>query len=134
MIGCLVLSHGKIAEAVVDASRKIAGECDQLFTLQQDHLTPKGLYQAIAQLIEAKQLDDGLFVLVALRGGSYWHAAARVARDHSNVVVISGYNLSTVLSFVTKREQFSFQELSDILVADAVRGITKLTNHKPGVS
>ncbi|MFQ5648566.1 MAG: PTS sugar transporter subunit IIA [bacterium] len=134
MVGCLVISHGKIADAVVEASRRIAGECEQLFTMDCEDLAPKEIYEQIAHLIESKNLKDGLFVLVALKGGSFWHAAARIAHECDRVEVISGFNLSTVLSFITKRNQYTFEQLAEVLVTDAVRGISRFKKSKPGAT
>ena len=36
MIGCLVISHGDIAQSLVNAGQKIAGDCDALFSVSSD--------------------------------------------------------------------------------------------------
>lgn len=91
-----------------------------------DELTPKDLYNQIAHLVETENLKDGLFILVSLRGGSCWNAAARIAHEHEKIKVISGLNLSILLSFVTKRETYNFEDLADILCKDGIRAISRL--------
>ncbi len=124
MVGCLVISHGTVAQAVVEASQRIAGVCEQVFTLSSDDVSPKQLHSNIIQLTESKSLHDGLIILVSLRGGSFWNAATRIAREYDNVKVISGLNLSMLLAFITKKDKLSFDELAKVMVADSIRGIT----------
>ncbi len=128
MISCLVLSHGKVAEAHVEACGRILGECNNLYTLGCDDLTPKALCENITHLIETRNLKDGLFIFVSLRGGSCWNAAARVAREYDKVELISGLNLPLVLSFVSKNAKYSFEDLGDVLMHDANRGIARLAH------
>ncbi|MCZ6818322.1 MAG: hypothetical protein O7G31_02375 [Calditrichaeota bacterium] len=126
MVRCLLISHGNIAPAFVEASRRIAGECENVFTLNCDALGPTRLQERIAHLIESSHLEDGLFILVSLRGGSCWHAAAKIAREHERVKVISGLNLSLLLSFITKHKKYRFEELGEVMLADGIRGISHL--------
>ncbi len=127
MIGCIVLSHGQVAQALIDACKQILGECKNVYALNCEGLTPKGIYDNITHLIESENLKDGLFILVGLRGGSCWNAAARILRERQKVQLISGMNLSIIISFVTKSNQYSFEELGEILVQDGKRGITRFT-------
>ncbi|MFQ5753469.1 MAG: PTS sugar transporter subunit IIA [bacterium] len=126
MVSCLVLSHGKVAQAYMEASKQIIGECKNLYTLSCDGLTPKILYDSITHLIESKNLKDGLFILVSLKGGTCWNVAARIAKEYEKIELISGINLSIILSFVTKSPQYRFEELGDILFNDGIRGICRL--------
>lgn len=123
MFGCLILSHGFLAEASLEASKQIVGECKNLYSINCHDMTPESLYKEIISLLESENLNEGLFILVSLRGGSCWNAAAKIVMEYKNVKLISGLNLSMVLSFVTKQNQYSFEELTNILMNDAVRGI-----------
>ena len=123
---CLTISHGQIAQAFLDAAKQITGECSDIYCLNCDRDTPKALYDKITHLIESENLKDGLFILVSLRGGSCWNAAAKVAKEYEKVELISGLNLSILLSFITKREQCGFKELTEVLMKDGVRGISRL--------
>ncbi len=125
MTTCLAISHGQIAQAFLDAAKQITGECD-IYSLNCDRDTPKALYDKITHLIESENLKGGLFILVSLRGGSCWNAAAKAAKKYEKVELISGLNLSIVLSFITKREHFGFKELAEVLLKDGVRGISRL--------
>lgn len=126
MKGCLVVTHGEVGSAIVEAGERIAGRCEQLFALKTANLTPRQIHEKIVKLIDTEDVSDGLFILVCLRGGSFWNRAARVAKEFGNVQVISGLNLSMILSFITKHKSYSFTELGDIIINDGSRGISKL--------
>ncbi|TDI84717.1 MAG: PTS sugar transporter subunit IIA [Caldithrix sp.] len=126
MTTCLAISHGQIAQAFLEAAKQITGECSDIYSLNCDGGTPRALYDKITHLIESENLKDGLFILVSLRGGSCWNAAAKVAKEYEKVELISGLNLSIVLSFITKREHCGFKELAEVLLKDGVRGISRL--------
>ncbi|MFQ5825231.1 MAG: PTS sugar transporter subunit IIA [bacterium] len=128
MTSCIVLSHGKVAQALVDASKKIIGECSHLYAVSCEGLNPKTLYEKLTHLIESEELKDGLFILVGLHGGSCWNVAAKVVQNKDKVELISGLNLSIVLSFITKRDQYSFEELGEVLMRNGVRGISKFNS------
>jgi len=125
MVGCLVVGHGNVAQAMVDACNQIAGTRDGIYTLSCDEVSPKQLHSEITALIESEDLHDGLFILVGLHGGSYWNAAVRVSREYPNVEVLSGLNLSMLLSFITKREKHSVPELAELLEHDGIRAIRR---------
>jgi mannose/fructose/sorbose-specific phosphotransferase system IIA component len=128
MVACIVLSHGKVAQALVDASKKIIGECSHLYAVSCEGLNPKTLYEEVTRLIESEDLNDGLFIVVGLRGGSCWNVAAKVVQNREKVELISGLNLPMVLSFITKRNQYSFEELGEVLMRDGIRGISKFNS------
>ncbi len=126
MVSCLVISHGNIAQSYLEACKHIIGECENLFTLDSHALAPKALYQNIIHLIETHNIKEGLYILVSLKGGSCWNVAAKIAKEYDKVELISGLNLSILLSFITKCNQYSFHQLGEILLKDGIRGISKL--------
>jgi len=126
MVGCLVLSHGKVAQAMIDATRGIVGECEQLFTLTVQDLSVREIHKRIAAVIEKHDLQDGLFILVGLPGGSFSNAALHIAREFEKIHVISGVNLSVLISFITKHKKYNFEELGQVMLQDGQRALTML--------
>jgi mannose/fructose-specific phosphotransferase system component IIA len=124
MFNCLVITHGDIGQAVIDAASRITGEVQGIHTFGCDGLRLKDMRERIIDV--ADTLGDGLFILVCVRGGSVWNAAVSVANEKDDVIVISGLNLAMFLSFITKREQLTFSELKDALLEDARRGVSVL--------
>ncbi len=126
MVGCLVISHGKIAQAYIDVCKQVVGTSDSVFTLDCSKLTAKDLYKEMLSLLEREKLSDGLIILVSLRGGSCWNVAAKISKEYPNVEVISGLNLPLILSFLTKKDKYKFSELKEIVYKDGLRGISRV--------
>jgi len=128
MCSCIILSHGTIAQSILEACNRIAGEQEHVFALNCEGQTPKGLRDTIVHLIESENLRDGLFIFVSLKGGSCWNAAARIVKEFEKVQLLSGVNLPLILSFIMKRDKIPFEELGKVLVNDAIRGIARISS------
>jgi PTS system mannose-specific IIA component len=122
MIGCLVISHGDIAQSLVNTSQKIAGDCDALFSLSSDGQTNQ-VADEIKSLIAQERFSEGVIIMVCLHGGSGWNISRALTNGRSNVALISGTNLPMVLSFITKRNMYPFDELVDLVTEDAKKGV-----------
>ncbi|RMD88063.1 MAG: hypothetical protein D6813_12695 [Calditrichaeota bacterium] len=127
MIIGIILSHGPLAEAMVEACKCIIGEIDHLYALRCDDCSRDSLYEQLTHLVTSSEARDGVFIFVGLKGGSCWNVAARVVHEHDRVELISGVNISLILSFLMKRDRFRFENLGEILINDAFRGITRYT-------
>ncbi len=120
MIGGLLVGHRDIGECILRALESISGSFKNFSFISNDGLSTNELVEKIKAFSNNSQFD-GLFVFIDVYGGSCWRAA-KMAKQH-NTHIISGANLSMLLSFINKRESFSFDELSDILEKDGKRGI-----------
>ena len=97
----VVVAHGPMARAMVDAVRRIAGDrADTLHALSNDGKSPD---QLRADLDEA--MGEGpVVVFVDIQSGSCCMAALSSCRDRARRVVVSGVNLPMLLDFVFHRE------------------------------
>ena len=97
----VVVAHGPMARAMVDAVRHIAGDAaDALHPLSNEGKGPADL---------KNELDDVLgegpaVVFVDLQTGSCGMAAMLCCRETSRRAVVSGVNLPMLLDFVFHRE------------------------------
>ncbi len=97
----VVVAHGPMARAMVDAVRSITGSAaDGLHPLSNDGKSPTDLR---AELDEA--MGDGpVVVFVDLQAGSCGMAALSSCRGQARRVVVCGVNLPMLLDFVFHRE------------------------------
>lgn len=126
MIQGIVITHGTIGQALVDAAERIIGKQLALDSFSVQNLSMKDVYQQLRSRVSDLIKSDDVIILASLKGGSCWNAAVLVAREFPTVNVISGVNLPMLLSFVTKREQYDVEQLAQILQQDAIRGISGL--------
>jgi PTS system N-acetylgalactosamine-specific IIA component len=97
----IVLAHGDIATALVDAVQLISGRGDRLLPLSNRGL---GAPEIEALLREHVEATGARVVFTDLPAGSCSFAACRILRDHPEVTVVGGVNLPALLHFATHEE------------------------------
>lgn len=97
----LVVAHGGMAEGLVDAVRRIAGNAaDALVAISNEGLGPSELNAAL----EERAGDGPVVVFADLVSGSCGMAAFSCCRERSDRAVVCGVNLPVLLDFVFHRD------------------------------
>ena len=97
----VLLSHGKLAEGMVDAVRKITGLDEGVLTaMSNDGQNPQGL----ADRVEALVGSEPVVVFADLGSGSCALTAQLTCKDNGRRAVVFGMNLPMLLEFVFHRE------------------------------
>ena len=125
MIGGIVLTHGDIGTALIHAAESILGDVDNIYGLSTKNLSLADINSKLKEMIQAQNWESGTIIMVSLLGGSCWNSAVGLAKQLSKIEVVSGVNLNMLISFLSKRNQFSLQKLADIIKEDGIRGISK---------
>lgn len=125
MVGGIVLTHGNIGTALIQASESILGEVDNILGLSTMNLSLTDITAKLKQIISSQQWEDGTLIMVSLMGGSCWNAAVGLVRKLPKIEVVSGVNLTMLISFLSKRNYFSLSELAEIIKKDGIRGIER---------
>ena len=120
MIEGLIIGHRNIGEAVMNVLESISGSSKNMSFLSNDGLSTAELVHKI-NTVSKKARENGLFIFVDIYGGSCWQAAKMA--DFKKKHIITGFNLPALISFINKRDKFSFDELTEVLENDAKRGI-----------
>lgn len=93
----VVVAHGPMARAMVDAVRRIAGDrADTLVPLSNDGKGPAELCEELESLLG----EGEAVVFTDLLAGSCGMAAMSSCRDRARRVVVAGVNLPMLLEFV----------------------------------
>jgi len=97
----VLLSHGKLAEGMVDAVRRITGLDEGVLTaMSNDGQNPQGL----ADRVEALGGSEPVVVFADLGSGSCALTAQLTCKDNGTRVVVFGMNLPMLIEFVFHRE------------------------------
>jgi len=128
MIGGIVLTHGKIASALIQAAESIMGDVNNIYDLSTANLSLNDINVSLKQTIASQSWENGTLIMVSLMGGSCWNAAVGIARQQPKIEVVSGVNLAMLISFLSKRDHFSLPELAEIIKKDGIRGIDRPLN------
>ena len=97
----VLLSHGKLAEGMVDAVRRITRLDEGVLTaMSNDGQNPQGL----ADRVEALVGSEPVVVFADLGSGSCALTAQLTCKDNGRRAVVFGMNLPMLLEFVFHRE------------------------------
>lgn len=118
----IIFTHGRLSEELVAVAKLIYGKIDS------DLLTPisnegLSLKSALAELREKTNNQKDYIIFTDFPGGSCFMAAKKLSSLNENIHTISGVNISMVLSFITKQDQFSIEELIRVIKTDGNRSI-----------
>ena len=97
----VLLSHGKLAEGMVDAVRRITDLDEGVLTaMSNEGQSPQGLAAQVDELVGC----DPVVVFTDLGSGSCALTAQLTCKDNGARVVVFGMNLPMLLEFVFHRE------------------------------
>jgi mannose PTS system EIIA component len=97
VIQILILSHGNLAEALLETAHRITGEVPGLQALSLDWNEPRDVLQErVGQVLRRLDQGDGVLILTDLYGDTPSNLALSVL-DPGRVEVVTGVNLPMVL-------------------------------------
>lgn len=114
MVGILLVAHGKIADAFLDAARQILGEAEAVATVSVR--APAAEERVLEEIEKArKEVDRGRGVLIVtdMFGGSPCNISLSLLGDRQ-VEVLTGLNLGMLLKILTSRDKVPLAELAQI--------------------
>ena len=129
MIGGLLVTHGPMASAIIEAASSIIGKAEKIVAVSTSEYSLRSLITKLEELVTSEKFNQGIIIMASLKGGTCWNAAVAVARKlPEKVEVVSGVNLNMFLSYITKRERYQLSELAQIIQQDAIKGIDQFKN------
>lgn len=97
----LVVSHGLLAEGMVDAVRRVTGIGEEALVGISNHgISPDALLNEIRR----RTGDGPVIIFTDMPSGSCSLAARRLQHEDPSVAVIGGVNLPMLLDFVLNRD------------------------------
>ncbi len=117
----IIIGHGGLAQALLDAAEKIIGPQNEVETLSNAGLSGDALCDRIVRLCKKSRKDQ--IVFVDLPGGSCTISCMKVLRKKKNVHILCGMNLPMLLEFFLLRHKFPARELVEILIKKAINNI-----------
>ena len=123
MVGALVVTHGNLAQELVQAAKTIVGEASSLLAVSIDW--DDDVAQAQDAIGEAlKQLDQGsgVLILTDMFGGTPTNISLTFL-EPGRVEIITGINLPMLIKFLNLREQLGLAGVAEQLKAKGQRSI-----------
>ena len=126
MVKGIVVTHGRLAEELLQTAVRIFGVFSDCHAVSNVNKSPQALTDELSRLIPAPDWGDCI-LFVDFFGGSCSYACFRLLDSHSNIQVISGVNLPMFLAFLNKRQEVGFNDLPGEIVERGKSSIQILT-------
>jgi PTS system mannose-specific IIA component len=119
MLGLLVVSHGHLAEQLVDAARTIVGDVDafEAVSIGWDDKVEKSS-KRIEEGIKRVDRGRGVLILTDMFGGTPTNLALTL-HEQDSIEIVTGVNLPMLIKFTSLRETL---KLHDAAAQVAERG------------
>jgi mannose PTS system EIIA component len=131
VIGLILVSHGKLAEGLLDAMQMITGEQEAVRAiglLETEDV--EGLLARINQAVEEVDGGEGALILVDLFGASPFNASARLYLSHPDrqLEVVTGMNLPMLVELAVNREGMTVEEASQLAIQVGQESLRRLSD------
>jgi len=124
MVGILVVSHGRLAEALISSVEFLVGEVKRIKGLS---IWPKESKKEIKHRIQQKMAEiddgDGVVILTDIMGGTPTNISLSFLED-GKVEVVTGVNMPMLLTLSSYREGRSLKEIVRLVKRSGRRSIT----------
>lgn len=129
MVGIVVVSHGNMAEGMIDAARMIVGQMEGVTTVSlKESDAVEDLMGRIEIAVNEVDQGEGILILVDAFGASPFNASARLALGRKNIEIISGMNLPMLLELAVGREGQDLAAVIQIALETGTTSIRTLTD------
>ena len=101
----VVVAHGRLADGLLSALSRVAGEQDSVWALSNEGVGGADLEAKIAALIEDRCAGRDAYLLSDMEGGSCGQACRRLLAKGTVKAVLYGVNLPLLVEFVFLPEE-----------------------------
>jgi PTS system mannose-specific IIA component len=113
MVPALLVMHADLSSALLRAASQVYGDVGGVESLSNEGLSKDDLETEIEDRVSG--WTQGGLVFTDFFGGSCHLCGLRAAREHGDIVVISGLNLPILLDYLHNRAKFGVRELAERL-------------------
>lgn len=127
MVKIILVTHGNLAQELLNTTSQIIGKTPEDFeTLSIT--AAASVEKESAKLKEIlKDSPEGAVILTDIFGGSATNISLTASKDNPKCNVITGLNLSMLLTAVNNRKKLSAKELAEKIEADGKRAVINAT-------
>ncbi|MBR4592829.1 MAG: hypothetical protein IKO35_06445 [Elusimicrobiaceae bacterium] len=128
MLKIILVTHGHLAQEMLDTASQIIGKpADDGFATFA--VTASSSVQQEAEKLQKvlSACADGALILTDIFGGSATNIALTASKELPNCHVITGLNLSMLLTAINSRKKLNAKELAEKIEADGKRAVINAT-------
>lgn len=128
MVKIILVTHGRLAQQMLDTAAQIIGKPTDDGFAAFSVTTASSVEQEAAKLKETlSACQDGAVILTDIFGGSATNISLTASKDLPNCHVITGLNLSMLLTAANSRKKMTAKELAEKIEADGKRAVINAT-------
>ena len=128
MVKIILVTHGHLAQEMLDTAAQIIGKpADDGFAVFS--VTAASSVEQEAEKLKQTLVacTDGAVILTDIFGGSATNISLTASKDIPNCHVITGLNLSMLLTAINSRKKLSAKELAEKIEPDGKRAVINAT-------
>ncbi len=128
MVKIILVTHGHLAQEMLDTAAQIIGKpADDGFAVFS--VTAAASVEKEAEKLKKTlaQCTDGAIILTDIFGGSATNISLTASKDFANSYVITGLNLSMLLTAINSRKKLAAKELAEKIEPDGKRAVINAT-------
>jgi PTS system mannose-specific IIA component len=143
MVGILIVSHGRLAEALISSVESLVGKLQKIRGVS---IWPKDKEEKIKDQIQKEMAEvedgEGVVILTDILGGTPTNLSLSLLKDEK-VEVVTGVNMPMLMTLLSYRTGRSLREIGklvkksgrrSIILAKGVLGLEKKTKAKNEMS
>jgi len=123
MVGILIISHGRLAEALISSVEFLVGNFQKIKGVS---IWPKDKEKEVKDRIQQKMAEvddgDGVVILTDVLGGTPTNVSLSFLKDEK-VEVVTGVNIPMLLTLSSYRKGRSLREIGKLVKKSGRRGI-----------
>ena len=128
MVKIILVTHGHLAKEMLDTAAQIIGKpADDGFATFAVTMTASVQQEAEKLQKALKECPDGAVILTDIFGGSATNISLTASKMMPNCHVITGLNLSMLLTAINSRKKLTAKELAGKIEADGKRAVINAT-------
>ena len=127
MVNIILVTHGNLAQQMLDTAAQIIGKPAEGFATFAVTTVASVEQEAAKLKAQLETCQDGALILTDIFGGGATNISLTASKDLSNCYVITGLNLSMLLTAINSRKKLSTKELAEKIEADGKRAVINAT-------
>lgn len=128
MVKIILVTHGQLAQQMLDTAAMIIGKPADDGFAAFSVTAAASVEQEAAKLKQTLcACENGAIVLTDIFGGSATNISLTASKDLPNCYVITGLNLSMLLTAINSRKKLTAKELAEKIEADGKRAVINAT-------
>ena len=127
MVKLVLVTHGNLAAEMLQTASQILGKTSE--DVQTLSVTTSTSIEQGTQALKKLMMDipEGAVILTDIFGGSATNIALTTAKDYAKCHVITGLNLSMLLTALNSRKKLNDKELAEKIESDGKRAVINAT-------